>query len=109
MSLVIVQYASFAAVVGLAVSLIASAVLLQNRRAAYAKLSLFFALLGVTFNSLGGGLMWMALILYLTLVSIVEWPTKLKWVNWPLLSGAGVFALAAVYAGLMQQTHPCRY
>ena len=108
-AVVITQYAVGVAIVGLAVSLVASIFLLKDGRRIIAGLSLVCALLGAATWSTGLGSGWIGIILFLTLCSLVKYPTQQPWVNWPLLGGAGVLTIALVYMGIMQTTHPCAF
>lgn len=105
-SIFLFEIASVTGFVGLLVSLVASAFLLDGARGAYAYISLAFAVIAVaTFQ--GSGLGWVALVLFLTLVSIVNHPTTQRWVNWPLLFGAASLTASVVYMAVLNSTHPC--
>lgn len=107
----LVNQATFVALGGLTISLIASVILLRDRRRIYAAISLGIVSIAMITGSFAAfkGTKWFAFTLYLTLVSIVKWPTTLRWVNWPLLSGTGIWVIAVFYNAMMQQTHPCAF
>ncbi len=85
-------------VIGLGASLVASAILLKNGRAHLAILSCL--LLVFTVGNFGAGVS-TALLFFLMLVSLVNWPTTHRWVNWPLVLGGGVGSLCLALSALV--------
>lgn len=87
--------------VGVLASLVAGAVLLQDARRFLAIASLPIMAIAFAVGSHAAFTIWMAILVLLLLVSIVQWPTRLRWVNWPLLIGGGVFTTCIIASSVV--------
>ena len=97
-----------AAPAGMAISLVASLVLVRGprQRIAFAMIALALTIVATAYfdqtlqlghrgEMLAFSLLWAGFI-FLGLVSLVFWPVGKRWINWPLVIGTGISLSAAV-------------
>lgn len=100
-----VTLVSFSGGVGL--SLVASVLLLRDPRRFMAIGSIAIGAIYLLISGHYDRQVLFLLLSFTLLVSVVVWPTQRRWINWPLLAGAGVASFASAQVTLAYASHPC--